>query len=124
MKEKSVFTNIPQEQWLHQSDHFFIVPDKYPVSNGHLLIVSKEPRIDYFELTEAEQMELTAMITHAKNLIEQSHSPDGYNIGMNCGEAAGQTVFHFHCHVIPRYEGDVENPRGGIRNVIPGMGDY
>ena len=124
MKEKSVFTNIPQEQWLHQSDHFFIVPDKFPVSIGHLLIVSKEPRIDYFELTEAEQMELTAMITYAKNLIEQSHSPDGYNIGMNCGKAAGQTVFHFHCHVIPRYEGDMADPRGGVRHCVEGRGDY
>ena len=124
MKEESVFTNIPQEQWLHQSDHFFIIPDKFPVSTGHLLIVSKEPRIDYFELSAAEQQELTVMITKAKTLIEQSHSPDGYNIGMNCGKAAGQTVFHFHCHVIPRYEGDMADPRGGVRHCVEGRGYY
>jgi len=121
---ESVFTSIPQKQWLHQSEHFFIVPDKYPVSDGHLLIVSKLHRHDFFELNGEEQNELTKLITKAKTIIEQTHSPSGYNIGMNCGAAAGQTVFHFHCHVIPRYEGDVENPRGGIRNVIPGMGDY
>jgi len=124
MNENSVFTNIPREQWLHQGDHFFIVPDKYPVSDGHLLIVSKVPRADYFELTSAEQHELTDMITKAKTLIEQSHSPDGYNIGMNCGAVAGQTVFHFHCHVIPRYEGDMSDPRGGVRHCVEGKGDY
>jgi diadenosine tetraphosphate (Ap4A) HIT family hydrolase len=64
------------------------------------------------------------MIGKAKEIIEQSHSPDGYNIGMNCGETAGQTVMHFHCHVIPRYKGDMEDPRGGVRGVIPGKQSY
>jgi diadenosine tetraphosphate (Ap4A) HIT family hydrolase len=102
----------------------FIVPDKYPVSDGHLLIISKQSRRDFFELNEEEKTELPLLIGKAKEIIEIDHNPGGYNIGMNCGAIAGQTVFHFHCHVIPRYEGDVENPRGGIRNVIPGMGDY
>ena len=123
MKE-SVFSKIPESDWLLHSNHFFIIPDKYPVSDGHLLIISKEQRCDFFELTDEEQKELPNMILKAKELIEETHEPNGYNVGMNCGEAAGQTVFHFHCHVIPRYKGDVENPRGGIRNVIPGMGDY
>lgn len=60
----------------------------------------------------------------AKNLIEKDHKPDGYNIGMNCGETAGQTVFHFHCHIIPRYKGDMENPRGGVRHCVSGKGNY
>ncbi|PKD44015.1 HIT family protein [Rhodohalobacter barkolensis] len=120
----SVFSKIPVTEWLHNNEHFFIVKDKYPVSEGHLLIVSKKLCPDFFGLTTEEKAELPAMITQAKSLIEKHHSPDGYNIGINCGEAAGQTVFHFHCHVIPRYEGDMENPKGGIRNVIPGMGDY
>ena len=60
----------------------------------------------------------------AKKMIELNHSPDGYNIGMNCGTAGGQTIFHFHCHVIPRYNGDMENPRGGIRHCIKGRGNY
>lgn len=122
--KQSIFSNISESDWLHHSNHFFIVPDKYPVSEGHLLIISREHRRDYFELTVEEQKELPEMICKAKKLIEESHDPNGYNIGMNCGEAAGQTVFHFHCHVIARYDGDVENPRGGVRNVIPGMGDY
>ena len=121
---KSVFSGIPEEQWLHESRYFFIVPDKYPVSRGHLLIVSKRHCTDFFELNADEQTELPSLILKAKHLIEKTNSPDGYNIGMNCGVAAGQTVFHFHCHVIPRYEGDMDDPRGGVRNVIPGMGDY
>ena len=64
------------------------------------------------------------MIDKSKELIEKNHSPDGYNIGMNCGESAGQTVMHFHCHVIPRYKGDMDNPRGGIRYCIPEKGNY
>lgn len=121
---QSVFSEIPKSKWLTSGSHFFIIHDKYPVSDGHLLIISKQLRRDFFDLTVEEQSELPEMITKAKELIEQHHNPDGYNIGMNCGSAAGQTVFHFHCHVIPRYTKDVENPRGGVRNVIPGMGDY
>ena len=120
----SPFLEIPKERWLYESGHFFIVRDKYPVSDGHLLIISRELRQDFFELSAEEKKELPKLITRAKLLIEKSHNPTGYNIGMNCGTSAGQTVFHFHCHVIPRYDGDVENPRGGIRNVIPGIGDY
>jgi len=123
MKE-SVFRNILESDWLHHSAHFFIIPDKYPVSDGHLLIISKEHRRDFFELTFEEQKELPKLITKAKTIIEQSHSPTGYNIGMNCGSSAGQTVFHFHCHVIPRYDGDMDDPRGGVRHSVEGKGYY
>lgn len=120
----TVFSNIPEINWLYSSRHFFIVPDKYPVSSGHLLIVSKELRRDFFELTDEEKKELPELIATAKTLIGKDYKPIGYNIGMNCGASAGQTVFHFHCHVIPRYEGDVENPRGGVRHSIQGKGYY
>ena len=123
MKE-SIFSKIPQSEWVYHSKHFFIVPDKYPVSDGHLLIISKEQRLDFFELTVEEQKELPEMIFKAKELIEKSNEPTGYNIGMNCGESAGQTVFHFHCHVIPRYEGDMTDPRGGVRHSVEGKGYY
>ncbi|MEX2409892.1 MAG: HIT family protein, partial [Candidatus Paceibacterota bacterium] len=114
---------------LYQSKHFFIVPDKYPVSEGHLLIISKQNRLDFFELTEEEKKELPEQITVAKTLIKKTLikktlKPTGYNIGINCGASAGQTVFHFHCHVIPRYEGDMEDPRGGVRHSIEGKGYY
>ena len=79
---------------------------------------------DYFSLSDVEKKDLTALIDIAKDIIEKDYSPDGYNIGMNCGVVAGQTVMHFHCHVIPRYKGDMEDPRGGIRHCIEGKGYY
>ena len=81
-------------------------------------------RKDFFELTELEKKQLHITMEKAKQIIEQEYNPDGYNIGMNCGETAGQTVFHFHCHLIPRYKGDMEDPRGGVRHVIPTKGKY
>ena len=90
----------------------------------HTLIISKTLRVDYFELTTDEKADLDNAISLARSLVEAEFSPDGYNIGMNCGESAGQTVFHFHCHLIPRYIGDMENPRGGVRHVIPSKGSY
>jgi diadenosine tetraphosphate (Ap4A) HIT family hydrolase len=120
----SVFLNVPTDRILYKGDFFFIVKDSYPVSPGHLLIISNEPKTDYFQLSIEERKSLDDAILEAKMLIESECTPDGYNIGMNCGEAAGQTVFHFHCHVIPRYSGDVEDPRGGVRYCIPEKGNY
>lgn len=118
------FLNIPESRVLYSNECFFIIEDSYPVSPGHLLIISKALRKDYFELSDNQKSVLATTIEKAKKLIEEKHTPDGYNIGMNCGEAAGQTVFHFHCHVIPRYIGDLENPRGGVRGVIPSKMAY
>ena len=120
----SIFTTIPADRIAYKSKHFFLIYDGYPVSKGHILIISNSEKKDYFSLSNEEKSELTRMIDIAKNLIEQQHQPDGYNIGMNCGVAAGQTVMHFHCHVIPRYQGDMENPRGGIRHCVEGKGYY
>lgn len=120
----SVFLDIPKEQYLFEGEHFFVILDKYPVSPGHALIISKEPRLDYFQLSDSEKAILTQMIDQTKAEIEKVYSPDGYNIGMNCGGVAGQTVMHFHCHVIPRYNGDMEDPRGGVRGVIPNQQKY
>ena len=118
------FTEIKEESIILRTHYFFIIKDAFPVSPGHLLIISKELRTDFFELSYIEMIELTKVIELAKEIILKEYSPDGYNIGMNCGEAAGQTVFHFHCHLIPRYKDDMENPRGGVRHVIPGKGSY
>jgi len=118
------FTNIAQADKIYQGKYFFIIRDRYPVSKGHLLIISNLLRKDFFELSDKEKANLFEMIEVAKQLILEEQSPDGYNIGMNCGEAAGQTVFHFHCHVIPRYIGDMEDPRGGIRHCVVGKGNY
>lgn len=112
------FDFIKKEQILYKSDNFFIVEDSFPVSDGHMLIISNSKKKNYFELNAAEHIELQMMIHKCKELIETKYSPDGYNLGFNCGEAAGQTIFQFHCHVIPRYKGDMADPRGGVRHCI------
>lgn len=93
--------------------------DKYPVSNGHLLIIPKRHVTNYFDLTTHEQRALWLVVNHCKKLLTERFHPDGFNIGINVGEAAGQSIFHVHIHLIPRYNGDVENPKGGVRGVIP-----
>ena len=120
----SVFLEISNEEKIYSGVNFFLIKDRFPVSPGHVLIISKDLKKDFFELNAEERNELPLMIEVAKNLIEKDHNPDGYNVGMNCGESAGQTVFHFHCHIIPRYKGDMENPRGGVRHCVSGKGSY
>ena len=118
------FISIPESRILFESDDFLIIKDIFPVSPGHMLIISKREASDFFSLTDSERNQLNKSILITKSLIELEYKPDGYNIGMNCGAAAGQTVFHFHCHVIPRYFGDMENPRGGVRHCVEGKGNY
>ncbi len=118
------FLELPTDKQIGETQHFFLIRDGFPVSPGHTLIISKKLRVDYFELSPDEKADLDNAIGLARSLVESEFTPDGYNIGMNCGESAGQTVFHFHCHLIPRYAGDMENPRGGVRHVIPSKGSY
>ena len=98
--------------------------DDYPVSPGHLLIMPFRHMSDYFETTLAEKHAMLELIEAAKLLLDSEHDPDGYNLGINCGAAAGQSVPHVHYHLIPRYQGDMENPRGGVRGVIPDRQKY
>jgi diadenosine tetraphosphate (Ap4A) HIT family hydrolase len=104
--------------------------DNFPVSSGHALLIPRRHVADWFHATPEEQVALTTAVDRARVFIEQwavrEHrpKPDGYNVGFNIGPAAGQTVFHLHVHVIPRYAGDVPDPRGGIRGVIPGKAKY
>lgn len=98
--------------------------DAFPVNPGHALLIPKRHVASWFEATPEEQRELLEGIARARDAIEEGHEPDGYNLGVNVGAAAGQTVFHLHVHVIPRYRGDVAQPRGGVRHVIPSRGDY
>lgn len=98
--------------------------DAYPVTEGHALLATKRHVVNWFAATPSEQQELMAAISIARDEIVERHSPDGFNIGINEGPAAGQTIPHLHVHVIPRYSGDVPNPRGGVRGVIPGAADY
>jgi len=101
-----------------------LVTDTYPVSKGHCLIIPKRHIMTYFECTEEENRDFRLLMIKAKEYLDEKFSPDAYNIGNNNGLAAGQSVFHLHIHIIPRYKGDVENPKGGVRWVIPKKSQY
>jgi len=109
---------------LYQDYDFFIKFDGYPTSPGHILIITNGNEETYFDLSDSKKNKLNEMLKKAKEIVESKYKPDGYNIGMNCGLSAGQTVMQFHCHLIPRYTGDVENPRGGVRHSVIGKGYY
>lgn len=98
--------------------------DGFPVSNGHALVIPKRHIGSYFELTDDEVGALFQLSKEVKQIIDEKYKPDSYNLGVNNGPEAGQTIPHCHIHVIPRYSGDVENPRGGVRHIIPGKGNY
>jgi diadenosine tetraphosphate (Ap4A) HIT family hydrolase len=104
---------------IHQGELCFISQDKYPASPGHMLIIPNRHVPNYFDCTKEELADLWEKVNIAKQLIEEEHKPDSYNIGINVSECAGQSVPHTHIHLIPRYEGDVADPSGGVRNVIP-----
>ncbi|MFW6270259.1 MAG: HIT family protein [Bacillota bacterium] len=95
----------------------FAIYDKYPVNKGHMLIIPRRHYSDFFESTSAELKGLYDLLVKAKEILNEEYNPDGFNIGINNGQAAGQTVMHLHIHIIPRYKGDVEDPRGGIRHL-------
>ena len=98
--------------------------DGFPVSPGHALIIPRRHVASYFDLTRQEREAMTQMMLDVKLKLDERFHPDGYNVGINVGEYAGQSVFHCHMHLIPRYKGDVSNPKGGVRGVIPGKQLY
>jgi len=102
----------------------FAIYDKYPVSLGHALIVPRREVATWFEASPEEQAALLSLVDEVKQRLDAERRPDGYNIGINVGEAAGQTVMHLHVHLIPRYRGDMGDPRGGVRHVIPEKDNY
>lgn len=102
----------------------YVRADKYPVTRGHLLIIPKRHVADFFHTTEAEKTALLALLDDAKHYLDGQYAPSGYNVGINVGETAGQTVMHVHLHLIPRYKGDTPKPRGGVRGVIPSRQSY
>jgi diadenosine tetraphosphate (Ap4A) HIT family hydrolase len=119
------FCNLPDERIIHESDNFYVIRDGYAVTPLHTLFISKQHWADWFDLSIEEQAELNSLIRmQANELLEEDPEIAGFNIGMNCGEAAGQTVMHFHAHLIPRRKGDMEDPRGGVRGVIPEKQKY
>jgi diadenosine tetraphosphate (Ap4A) HIT family hydrolase len=117
MESNCSFCN--QEEILLENELAWARYDKYPVSPGHLLIITKRHVADFFDTTIEERQAFNNLLEEAKKMLDREYSPDGYNIGVNCGTAAGQTIMHLHIHLIPRYQGDIDNPRGGVRGVIP-----
>jgi diadenosine tetraphosphate (Ap4A) HIT family hydrolase len=108
-----------ERELIVESATAYAIFDKFPVNDGHALIIPKRHCADYFELTFKEQSACIFMLNKVKEIVSAKFKPDGFNIGINIGEKAGQTVHHVHVHLIPRYNGDVEDPRGGVRGVIP-----
>ena len=93
--------------------------DSFPISEGHALVVPRRHVESIWDLADSEYTDCFLLIRRLKVILSKRFSPDGFNIGINCGEAAGQTIWHAHIHVIPRFKGDVPNPKGGVRHVIP-----
>lgn len=120
-----LFCAPPEGRLLLANDLAFSMGDGFPVTTFHSLVVPRRHARDYFELTPDELMACDQLLRRlSQQLRSQDATIGGFNIGLNCGEAAGQTIFHCHFHIIPRRRGDVPNPRGGVRHVIPGKGSY
>ena len=125
MPEKDCpFCNLPTDRIISESDNTLTIRDGFPVSEGHTLIIPRRHVQSFFELQAIEKAAVLQALDEAKKSLDREFSPDGYNIGINDGEAAGQTVMHLHVHLIPRYKGDTKDPRGGVRWIFPEKAKY
>ena len=120
-----LFCDIPPERVIAENDLAYAIRDGFPVTPLHTLIIPKRHAATFFDLHEDEILACNRLMQDLRAaILSEDPTVDAFNIGMNAGEAAGQTVFHCHIHLIPRRNGDVENPRGGVRHLIPGKGFY
>ena len=124
MTKPCPFCTLPPERIIDSNDLALVIRDGYPVTPGHTLVIPKRHIGSWFEITQAEQQALLDLLAKAKAVLVTEFKPDGYNIGINDGPTAGQTVPHLHMHLIPRYKGDQEDPRGGVRWIIPEKAKY
>jgi diadenosine tetraphosphate (Ap4A) HIT family hydrolase len=118
------FCAIPADRIVEARAHAFAVLDAYPVSPGHTLVIARRHIPDVFDLTADEIADILRLVRSARDRIDRTLRPSGYNIGVNVGRDAGQTVMHLHVHVVPRYRGDCDDPTGGVRGVIPARARY
>ena len=118
------FCSLPESRLVSTSKHGLVVRDAYPVSPGHALVIPRRHTGSFFDLTPEERTDLLDLLDEAKRAIDAKFAPQAYNIGINDGPAAGQTVPHLHIHLIPRYDGDRPDPRGGVRWLFPDKADY
>lgn len=124
MPTPSVFEQIPSGDWIADNRLTFAICDANPVSPGHALVIPKRPILSWFDATAEEVTAMTELVAVVKRQLDDRYQPAGYNVGFNDGAAAGQTVFHAHMHVIPRFNGDVPTPAGGVRHAVMGNGYY
>jgi diadenosine tetraphosphate (Ap4A) HIT family hydrolase len=124
LNDSSPFLAVPPSEWLAANHHAFVIADRFPVSPGHALVVPRRVIETWWEASNEERAGMLALVDEVKRRLDDELHPDGYNVGFNVGAAAGQTIKHLHIHVIPRYRGDMQDPRGGVRHVIPGKGNY
>ena len=113
-----------EDKKIHENEHAFSLLDGYPVTEGHMLVVPKRKVPEIFDLTDKEYQSCFDLVRVVKDYLMNKYGTKSFNIGINCGTDAGQTIFHAHIHIIPRYKNDVTNPRGGVRNVIPNKANY
>ena len=113
-----------KSEFILENEYWRCIYDNYPVSKGHTLIIPKRHFNDYFLSTETERIYFDSILFKLKEHLDKEYTPEGYNVGFNVNQEGGQTIFHCHIHVIPRYRGDVDNPRGGVRGVIPSKQNY
>ena len=118
------FCTLPPARLLTTRATAIAIRDAFPVSPGHTLIIPKRHVASFFDITDAERADLLALLSFVRDDLDREFHPAGYNIGINDGAAAGQTVPHLHIHLIPRYAGDQPDPRGGVRWVIPDKAAY
>ena len=118
------FCFLPPERVIHENATAVAIRDGYPVSPGHTLLIPKRHTGSFFDLSDQERSDLLALLDRAKLVLDKEFQPQGYNIGINDGAAAGQTVPHLHVHLIPRFEGDLPDARGGVRWVLPDKAKY
>jgi diadenosine tetraphosphate (Ap4A) HIT family hydrolase len=118
------FCNLPKERVVLEFPAALVIRDLYPVSPGHTLIIPRRHVGSFFAITAEEREQLLGLLDAAKRSLDEELGPAGYNIGINDGQAAGQTVMHLHVHLIPRFEGDSPDPRGGVRWIFPEKAAY
>ena len=118
------FCTIARDQIILERPLALVKRDGYPLTKGHSLIIPRRHVASFFDCTAEERQAMLELLNEAKAVLDKAHAPDGYNIGLNNGAAAGQTVMHVHMHLIPRYQNDTTDPRGGVRWIFPDRAKY
>ncbi|MFW5993837.1 MAG: HIT family protein [Halanaerobiaceae bacterium] len=117
IKIACIFCDLPAKRIELENQRAIAIYDRYPVNQGHMLIIPRRHFASFFEARDEEVIAMNDLLKEARDYLDEKFNPDGYNIGININEAAGQTVMHLHIHLIPRYQGDIDDPRGGIRKL-------